>query len=94
MVDGAHAMRMPHRQPAAQPLARWQRVTVTTVLVMALAPGLALLIFQPGTRTFVQTTPTAPASTATDAPLYPPGTRYYYRRGQWIPLDQQEGVPP
>jgi hypothetical protein len=61
---------------------------------MALALGLALLIFQPGTRTFVQSTPTAPAITATDAPLYPPGTRYYYRRGQWIPLDQQEAPPP
>ena len=87
-------MRMPHRQPAVQQLERWQRITVAAVLVLALAISLALIIFQPGTRTFVQTTPTAPASTATDAPLYPPGTRYYYRRGQWIPLDQQEGVPP
>jgi hypothetical protein len=77
-----------------QQLERWQRVTVATVLVIALALSLALLIFQPGTRTFVQTTPTAPANAATDVPLYPPGTRYYYRRGQWIPLDQQEAPPP
>jgi hypothetical protein len=85
-------MRMQRRQPP--PLQRWQRLTVATTLVIALAISMALIVFQPGTRTFVQTTPTAPASTATDAPLYPPGTRYYYRRGQWIPLDQQEALPP
>ena len=85
---------MPHRQSRVQPLDRWQRVAITSVLVVALAISLALIIFQPGTRTFVQTTPTAPASTSTDAPLYPPGTRYYYRRGQWVPYDQQEALPP
>jgi hypothetical protein len=85
-------MQMPYRQ--SPPLQRWQRVTVATTLVIALAISLALIIFQPGTRTFVQTTPTAPASTSTDAPVYPPGTRYYYRRGQWIPLDQQEQPLP
>ena len=85
-------MRMPYRQ--SPPLQRWQRVTVATTLVIALAISLALIIFQPGTRTFVQTTPTEPAITSTEAPLYPPGIRYYYRRGQWIPLDQQEQPLP
>ena len=87
-------MRMPQRQPRTHQLERWQRVTVTTVLLIALAISIALVVFQPGTRTLSPTTPTAPASTGTAAPLYPPGTRYYYRRGQWVPLDQQEAPPP
>jgi hypothetical protein len=87
-------MRMPHRQPTPPPLQRWQRVAVTTALLLALAIGVALIVFQPGTRTFTLTQPTAPVGVGTTTPLYPPGTRYYYRRGQWAPYDQQEAPPP
>jgi len=87
-------MRMPRRQPQARPLDRWQRIAITIVLFFALSISIALIIFQPGTRTFTQTTPAAPANIGTEAPFYPPGTRYYYRRSQWIPLDQQEVPPP
>jgi hypothetical protein len=75
------------RKPALHRLRRWQRVAVTTALLIALAIGIALAVFQPGTRTFTLATPTAPAMNGTAAPLYPPGTRYYYRRGQWVPYD-------
>lgn len=86
--------RMLRRQPQMQPLARWQRVAIAIVLMLALSIGMALIIFQLGTGTFTQATPAGPASTSTDAPLYPPGMRYYYRRSQWAPLDQQEASPP
>jgi hypothetical protein len=69
-------------------------MTVTTVLLIALVISAMLIIFQPGTRTFTLTTPTARAITSTAAPLYPPGTGYYYRGGQWQPYDQQEAPQP
>jgi hypothetical protein len=87
-------MRRPNRQPAPRRLQRWQRVAITTALLLALAIGVTLVVFQPGTRTFTLAQPTAPASNGTDTPRYPPGTRYYYRRGQWVPYDQQEAPTP
>ncbi len=72
----------------------WQRVVVVGVLLGALAIGAGLIYFAPGARTSGAATPATPATSATDAPLYPPGTRYYYRRSQWLPWDQQQPVQP
>ena len=83
-------MRTPRRHPTAQRLERWQGIAVAIVLLLALAISVALIVFQPGTRVF----PAEPIGVATDAPVYPPGTRYYYRRGQWLPYDQQEAPQP
>ena len=71
----------------------WERAALVVVLLGALVVSAALIYFEP-TGTLAPD-PSAPlAGTATAGPEFPPGTRWYYQRGQWVPQDQQEPVQP
>ena len=63
------------------------------VLLGALAISAALIYFRPGDNPGAPNPASAPAA-ATAGPEFPPGTRWYYRRGQWVPQDQQVPVQP
>jgi hypothetical protein len=71
------------------PLRMWQRLTVGGVLLVAMALSLALIYFQPGTRTLIDRDLEGSTPIAETAPALPPGTDSYYFWGQWKPLDQQ-----
>ncbi|MBK9715034.1 MAG: hypothetical protein IPO81_27675 [Kouleothrix sp.] len=75
-------------------LSSWQRMAVAVVVLGALVIGAALIYFEPGTRTLRSSGAPGASITATAVPFYPPGMRYYYRRSQWQPLDQQAPVQP
>jgi len=72
----------------------WERIALVVVVLGALAVGAGLIYFQPGgyPSSAPSTTPRAGAPTA--GPEFPPGTRWYYQRGQWVPQDQQMPVQP
>lgn len=88
----------PTREVAARPhwwhrLHAWQRAALAIVLLGTLLIGAALIYFRPGDA--------APATSgalalpaATTQPNFPPGTRWYYQRGQWIAQDQQVPTQP
>jgi hypothetical protein len=71
------------------PLRLWQRLTVGGVLLVAMALSMALIYFQPGTRTLIDRDLEGSPPVAETAPALPPGTDSYYFWGQWKPLDQQ-----
>ncbi len=74
-------------------LRAWERVGLVVVLLGALVLSAALIYFRPGSSGTVPNG--SPAQGATTAgPEFPPGTRWYYQRGQWVPQDQQEPVQP
>ena len=77
-----------------QALGLWQRIAVLVVLFGALVLGIGLIYAGPVAHIITDTNPAWPVATTTDAPFYPPGTRYYYRRGQWLPFDQQMPAQP
>lgn len=84
------------RRPRAhwwRTLRAWERAALVVVLLGALVLSAALVYFEPtGTPA---ANPTAPlAGTAAAGPPFPPGTRWYYQRGQWVPQDQQAPVQP
>jgi hypothetical protein len=76
----------PRRMP---PLSLWQRVMVAGALLVAMALSMALIYFQPGTRTLIYEETPRPSPMAETAPALPPGTDSYYYWGQWKPLSQQ-----
>ena len=72
-------------------LRRWERITVVGVLLGALLVSAALIYFGPSLDAN-NPSPAAPGvtTTTTPGPLYPPGTRWYYRRSQWYqPIQPQ-----
>lgn len=75
-----------HRMP---PLSLGQRLMVGGALLVAMALSMALIYFQPGTRTLIYERTTQPTPVAGTAPALPPGTDSYYFWGQSKPLDQQ-----
>lgn len=75
-------------------LDRWQRMVVAAVLLGMALLSAGLIYVGPIGHLLPVSGAAAPRASATDAPFYPPGTRYYYRRGQWLPLDQQEPTAP
>jgi hypothetical protein len=81
-----------HPKPGARclvPLRVWQRLITGTVLLMVVIISVALLVLQPGTRTFSAADTAIPATTDTPVPVLPPGAEVYSFGGQWKPLDQQ-----
>jgi hypothetical protein len=89
MIAKLHQHHTPPQRRNKPPLRTWQRLTVGGVLLVAIALSIALIYFQPGTRTLVfHGTPRSTPIAAT-APALPPGTDSYYYWGQWKPLDQQ-----
>lgn len=93
MIQPIQPMREGPRRRAWRRLQRWQRAVVIAVVLGVLAIGAALAYFAPGSVRD-DFSDREPRVVATAGPLYPPGTRYYYRRGQWLPLDQQEPPQP
>jgi hypothetical protein len=77
------------RRHIKPPLRAWQRLVVGGVLFVATALSIALIYFQPGTRTLIDLDTTPSAAPSQTAPALPPGTDSYYFWGQWKPLDQQ-----
>jgi hypothetical protein len=89
MIAKLHLHHNPPYRRKKPPLRMWQRLTVGSVLFMAVAISAALIYFQPGTRTLIDRDMARPAPMAETAPALPPGTDSYYYWGQWKPLDQQ-----
>lgn len=81
------------RQRWWRALRAWERVALVAVLLGTLALSAALIYFRPGVNLTAPNASPAPAA-ATAGPPFPPGTRWYYQRGQWLPQDQQEPVQP
>jgi hypothetical protein len=71
----------------------WERVALVVVLLGTLVVSAALIYFRPGDNLTAPNPPPAP-QVATAGSEFPPGTRWYYQRGQWVPQDQQEPVQP
>jgi hypothetical protein len=65
----------------------WDRVFLAVVVLAALAISAVLIVYGPGWETIGSTSQSHAAVMATTTPgaLFPPGTRWYYRRGQWFP---------
>ena len=75
-------------------LRAWDRAALVVVLLGALVLSAALIYFEP-TGTPAGIPSKAPlAGTAPAGPEFPPGTRWYYQRSQWVPQDQQSPVQP
>ncbi|HET9223649.1 MAG TPA: hypothetical protein VFO07_14145 [Roseiflexaceae bacterium] len=89
MIVKQHHPYAPTYRRKLPPLGLWQRLTVAAVLLVALALSVALIYFQPGTRTLVYRDTARPTPFVEAAPALPPGTDMYYYWGQWTPLDQQ-----
>ena len=71
----------------------WQRAALVVVLLGALVLSAALIYFRPGGHLAAPNESSVPEA-ATVGPPFPPGTRWYYQRGQWVPQDQQEPIQP
>ena len=89
MLAKLHLHHSPLKRRKQPPLRLWQRLIVGGVLFVALALSIALIYFQPGTRTLIYRDTARPTPLAETAPALPPGTDSYYYWGQWKPLDQQ-----
>jgi len=63
------------------------RVALIAVVAGGLLLAAALLILRPDGRAGEPTVAVPPSPTASAE--YPPGTRWYYNRSQWQPLDEQ-----
>jgi hypothetical protein len=70
-----------------------ERAALVIVLLGALLLSAALIYFRPGDATPASSS-APPASATTSQPNFPPGTRWYYQRGQWIAQDQQMPAQP
>lgn len=66
---------------------------LVVVLLGALVVSAALIYFQPGDHLMAPSASPAPAG-ATAGAEFPPGTRWYYQRSQWVPQDQQAPAQP
>jgi hypothetical protein len=74
-------------------LRAWERAALVIALLGALLLSAALIYFRPGDNLTAPGASPVPA-VATAGPEFPPGTRWYYQRGQWVPQDQQAPVQP
>lgn len=83
----------PHRPHWWRGLRRWERVALVLVLLGTLTISAALIYFRPGDNLTAPNPSSAPL-VGTANPEFPPGTRWYYRRGQWVPQDQQVPIQP
>jgi hypothetical protein len=71
-------------------LRAWDRAALVVLVLGTLLLSAALIYYRPdGTSSGAP-----PAGAATAGPPFPPGTRWYYQRGQWVPQDQQAPVQP
>lgn len=68
------------------------RIALLAILVGAFVIIVALVIVRPDGRSGVPTVALPPSPTA--SAQYPPGTRWYYNRSQWVPLDEQAQPQP
>jgi len=71
----------------------WERAALVIVVLGTLLMSAALIYFRP-TGAPPAAAPNALPASGTAGPEFPPGTRWYYQRGQWVPQDQQLPVQP
>jgi hypothetical protein len=89
MIAKLHLHHHPPYRRKKPPLRTWQRLMVGGALIVAMALSMALIYFQPGTRTLIYRDTMRSTLMTETAPALPPGTDSYYYWGQWKPLDQQ-----